>query len=93
MWELLMDTLPVWRRKEKEEGDEEEEGEEEKGEKGEEGQTTVLSEKCGERNAIVLASFIAGGDDQTLHPSHAVEKVSELSRHPFIVVVWSYANG
>ena len=87
-----MDTLPVWRRKEKEEGDEEEEvGEEEKGKKGEEGQTTVLSEKCGERNAIVLASFIAGGDDQTLHPAHAVEKVSELSPHFFIV--WSYATG
>ena len=89
MWELLMDTLPVWSRKEKEEGDEEEEGEEE--EKGEEGQTTVPSEKCGERNAIVLASFIAGGDDQTLHPAHAVEKVSELIHHFFIV--WSYATG
>ena len=87
-----MDTLPVWSRKEKEEGDEEEEGEEEEeGGEEEKGQTAVLSEKCGERNAIVLASFIAGGDDQTLHPAHAVEKVSELSPHFF--TVWSYATG
>ena len=87
-----MNTLPVWRRKEKEEGDEEEEeGEEKKGENEEERQTTVLPEKCGERNAIVLASFIVGGDDQTLHPSHTVEEVSELCPHFFIV--WSYANG
>ena len=69
-----MNALPVWRRKEKEVGEEEEEEEEE--EKGEEGQTTDLSEECGERNAIVLASFVPGGGEQTLHPSCAVEKVS-----------------
>ena len=81
MWELLMSALPVWRRKEKEVGEEEEKEEEEReGEKEEKGQTTDLSEECGERNAIVLASFVPRGGDQTLHPC-AVEKVSDPLLH------------